>query len=263
MAEAEGISEAEARRTIAKQIMPFQRRKSCQPVEATHPAPEAEPEDEMVHADLPPEFIPAWNGSKMRMPSYLKQRGFEQRIVKAWGLGYCQSGRYSGRVVIPIKCPAGSSFTARDATGVQQPRYLNPKDTDHGSLLFGWPSIGKRPVFIVEGPLDALKMIQHGYSAVAVLGKVLHANQLMQLRALPRDKAIIVMLDPEEYVAPFKAATQLVCLFHSLYVCRLREGIDPGASSPEDVAEAIDSMQRFSGDKTELLKHKLKQIKVL
>lgn len=263
IASAEGVSESEVRRRLAKDVMPFRRRRGCLGVEGEAPSGDSKPEGKPSSMDLPPEYTPVWDGRSWKMPVYLLRRGFARETAKRWGLGFCQGGRYHGRVVIPIRCPSGESFTARDTTGAQQPRYLNPKGVDHGALLFGWGSVVGGPIFLVEGPLDSLKMIQHGYPTVALLGKALHAAQLMLLATLPRDTPIIVMLDPEEHEAPFKVAAQLTCRFERIFTCRLEEGIDPGASKPDDVRAAIDRMTRFAGDRTDVLRQKLKRISMI
>ena len=82
-----------------------------------------------------------------RMPKYLKKRGIKKDTARQFGLAFTQRGVYvevpgrkrslyvGERVFIPIVCPNGFSWTARDLTGVQLPKYLNAPGADHSKLL--------------------------------------------------------------------------------------------------------------------------------
>jgi DNA primase len=254
----EGVSRGEAARFIMRQAVQFRRRETQDTLRDRVMALRGvDSEDDIpgeVDFGLPREFRPVYKNGKFRMPIYLKKRGFKKATAKEWGIGYCAKGRYGGRVVIPISCPNGRSFTARDTTGKQDPRYLNPKGADHGRLLLGWEHHDIRgDVTLVEGPLDAIKMWQHGIPALAVMGKVLHSEQLFMLLRKPDDVAITVMFDPEEKAAPYKAAAQLAVGFEHVYIAHLPEGVDPGASTMEQAHEAQQSAARYTGGGVEHL----------
>lgn len=211
---------------------------------------------EYVDVPLPDEFVPVYDAKmdKWHMPKYLVERGITKATAKHWGLGLCNRGRYSGRVVMPIECPNGLSFTARDTTGKQQPKYLNPKGADHGKLVYGWKHTPMgADIILVEGPMDAVKMWQHGMPAMALLGKMLKQDQFELLCSRPDTAAVVVMLDPEEKTAPLKVAAQLNTHFRRVYIAALPEGVDPGASMPEQAKLAHDHAATYTGDRASRL----------
>src|SRR6185503_1657735 len=138
------------------------------------------------------------------------------KTARAWGMGFVRSvsiveGRTlrGMRLVIPIDCPNGTSWTARAMDGAE-PKYFNPAGADHSRLLIGW-NVARLTgdLVICEGPVDAVMLYQHDISALALGGKVLHDAQLAMLLALPAATAVTVMLDPEERTAPMEVARAL------------------------------------------------------
>jgi hypothetical protein len=209
---------------------------------------------ERVDEPLPKEFIPVWRNGKWAFPVYLKERRIKKNTAKEWNMGWARSGRYSHRVIIPIECPNGRSFTARDITGEEEQKYLNPYDVDHGKLLLGWYHTKvDGDLVLVEGPLDAVKMWQHGIPAVALLGKTLHKAQLEMLFAKPKDAGITIMLDPEEIDAPYKAADLLLCWFENVFIAKLPLGVDPGSSTFKQARIAMKKAVRYTGNRADRL----------
>lgn len=217
-----------------------------------HAIEEDEPEN--VAVELPEYYVqiydprrkPAW-----QLPRYLKKRGVKPATARAWGLGYCRRGKYGDRLVIPIDCPAGVSWTARAMSAdVFGPKYLNPPGADHRRLLIGWHvSRVTGDIVLCEGPLDAVRLYQHDLPALALGGKELHDEQLDMLRRLPAQAAVTVMLDPEEEVAPFKLAERLSLHFEHIYIARLPrktadgKKLDPGESTRKQAHRAVDDAE--------------------
>ncbi len=210
-----------------------------------------EPAAEIVSQALPPEYIPCYDPKRKRpwmVPKYLKQRGYKKETIKRFGFGFCQAGRYGGRVIIPIKCPNGNSFTARDLRGDQEPKYLNPKEVDHSRLLYGWEQAKPgADTCIVEGGFDVAMMHQHGFQAYGIGGKHLSEEQLKLLRTLPRSTRFTVMLDPEEVEKAFETATMLLTVFKHVRIAELPPGTDPGSSSKKVKQRAYRDAESFSG----------------
>src|SRR6185295_2428334 len=121
-------------------------------------------EEEKVDVPLPDGFRPCWSKrSGYAVPKWLtKSRGVKRTTARAWGMGYVRIGKLAQRLVIPIRCPNGNSWTARDMTGDASQKYMNPYDADHSKLLIGWhctPLTGD--LVLCEGPFDAIKLWQH------------------------------------------------------------------------------------------------------
>lgn len=195
-----------------------------------------------------PKRRPRW-----KFPKYLHKRGIRHSTAREWGLGYCPSGKYADRLIIPIDCPAGRSWTARAMSeDVWGPKILNPPGADHACLLIGWHVARMTgDITLVEGPFDALMAYQNHVPAVGLGGKVLHDPQLAMLMTLPRSSAVTIMLDPEEDTAPYDVADRLSLHFDYIYVAKLPrklpsgEKCDPGNAPLEWIHDAVEHAERW------------------
>lgn len=193
IAELEKVSLGEARRILASQSLPYIPHLQGELREALANATQR-PAPLKVDVDLPPEYVPCWDGSRLRVPVYLRERGVGDDEIKRFRLGYCERGRYAGRVVFPVVSLYGRSFTTR-LTLPGEPRYLAGDQA--GRLIFGWDvavQIGP-PFVLCEGPMDALGVYRAGYAPMALMGKSLRRSQLNQLKTL--DGPFILVLDED------------------------------------------------------------------
>ena len=153
--------------------------------------------DEQI-INLPDEFISLCNKrlprSSRRPLLYLKARGITKSEILKWKIGYCDSGRYSGRIIIPSFNSGGdvNYFVARSFVGHKQ-KYLNPpaeKDVIFNQLSVDWDS----PVILVEGVFDA---IVAGENAIPILGSTLReTTKLFQAIAI-NDTPVYLALDAD------------------------------------------------------------------
>jgi DNA primase len=264
VAQCEGISFGKAKTFILRNMVQFRRKETTtsllEKIRDLRPHENKLNSDERIIIEMPEEFIPVYNDrtGKWACPSYLKARGVKPKTAKRWELGYCSKGKYFSRIIIPIDCPRGESFTARDATGRLNQKILNPPNAFHNQLLIGWKHVPTTSdMVLVEGPFDAIKMSQHGIPAIAIGGKVLHSAQLAQLFTRPLDSAITIMLDPEETVAPYGIANQLMCRNENVSIARLPSGTDPGDATKEQALEAYANAKMYTGQRTPVLSAKL------
>lgn len=255
----EGLSYSDAAKFILKQSVQFRRKETPESL-STRIAKlrgdaEAESGDETVNFNLPKEFIPVFKKpNEWKFPAYLKKRGFTRETARAWNMGWARRGRYASRIIIPVDCPNGRSFTARAISDKDYPKYLNPPGADHGRLLVGWHHANIREdIVLVEGPFDIAKVWQHGLRGYAVQGKVLHSEQLRLLFRKPAVSSITIMFDPEETEAPYQVARQLLAHFSNISIARLPDGIDPGKSNSSEAWDAYNNSTKFSGERNGLL----------
>lgn len=195
----------------------------------------------------PSGFRPVWDGTTWRVPRYLTERGITRETARWLGLGYCDHGHYAGRVVIPVVCPYGRSFTARHVDKDVKLRYDSGPGA--GRLLFGWDqaqSLIKSGDFtylvVCEGPFDAMKLLQFGVPAVAILGKRLRESQIKMLRNAGV-RMFVLMLDDD---ALDDAIEQSPMLGAHVMVAKLipepgKEKADPGDSTKDVIYAAIES----------------------
>lgn len=249
ISEVEGISISEAKRFIMRHRVEFRRKHSPKTLLKKITEPKIHYPGR-IEQRLPEEYIPVYKDGKWSFPVYLRERGIKRSTARQWNLGWARKGRYGGRIILPINCPMGNSFTSRDVTNHQEPKYLNPKGIDNSHLLFGWDNhLVKGDVVLVEGPMDAIKMWQHGFSSLALMGKVLHPEQLLMLMAKGSDVSVVVMLDPEELEAPYKVASQLIIYFDDVSIAKLPNKIDPGASTKKQAAKALEEALPYRGER--------------
>jgi hypothetical protein len=277
VAEVEGCTYAEALQHMYKDAVTFRRKDTAagllERIKALRDRGEVVDEsvwDSMVDAgincELPRKLtIPVWDGKTWRVPDYLTGRGFYRETLRDWGVGYCVRGFWKaphaerpqwwgGRIIIPIECPNGRSFTGRDYTDEQDPKYLNPTGADHAQLLIGWKHVKLGADFaLVEGPLDAMKLHQWGIPALAFGGKALSSAQLNMLFKHPESASVTVMMDPDATANAHEVAAQLKLRFNHVFVANIppkdKHGnkLDPGASTRKQAWRWYEDAPEFTG----------------
>lgn len=124
---------------------------------------------------LPSEFQPIINGNKNNPEfrnalHYLKMRGITREDIVRYNIGYCETGEYSGMVIIPSYDAAGklNFFTGRTYYKDVSFKHKNPKvskDIIGFELLINWSD----PITIVEGAFDAIAVKRN---AIPLFGKI-------------------------------------------------------------------------------------------
>ena len=123
--------------------------------------------------ELPKEFQLLYNASTTSVVAnlvkkYLYERGFTDNDFIKYGIGYCTSGEYGGRVIIPSYSESNSLnfFIARSYDG-NYFKYKNPevsKDVIFFENLINWNT----PIILCEGVFDAIAIRRN---AIPLLGK--------------------------------------------------------------------------------------------
>jgi DNA primase len=210
---------------------------------------------------LPAEFHPLRNtpesetGGRIRAATfrqYLSERGLSPATVEQYGIGYCRTGKYAWRVVIPIMFFGTLiSFVAR-AISDRQPKVLTPPGSRTGTVLFNLDRLwGREDVVLVEGIFDALAMPDR---AVAVLGSRLSAAQMRLLtEAGVRRITFCFDPDPSGQKAVANIAEQLVARFDDIRIAHLPAGTDPAKVGPAILQEALLNARPYtSGERIRL-----------
>lgn len=128
---------------------------------------------------------------------YLEKRGIHKDILYQYGIGYCVYNTFQGDV-FGITIPTGEKSSVI--------RWINPTDPEKRyqkvgpSEFFNYKAFseGEEPVFITEGEIDALSILEQGYKAVS-LGSVSNADSF--LRHLKDDgirTTLILALDSDD-----------------------------------------------------------------
>tara|TARA_B100000131_G_scaffold309571_1_gene340239 strand:- start:9 stop:950 length:942 start_codon:yes stop_codon:yes gene_type:complete len=125
---------------------------------------------------------------------YLTKRDVFKEDILRWKIGYCDSGEYANRIVIPSFNLDGrvNYFVARSWNSSFQ-RYKNPpvsRDICFNELYIDWDS----DLVITEGIFDAIRA---GPNAIPLLGSTLRESSKLFQKIIKHDTPVYVALDSD------------------------------------------------------------------
>lgn len=117
---------------------------------------------------------------------YGQGRGLTKETLAYFGAGLCRKGMFAGRFVVPLHNESGQlvGYAGRSIDGAE-PKYLFPsaeKGFHKKYLLFNLHRVLKnlavqKPVVLVEGFFDCMKVHQAGFPCLGILGATLSREQ--------------------------------------------------------------------------------------
>lgn len=142
---------------------------------------------------------------KARALEYLYTRGFTDRDILTWKIGFCDYGEYQDRVIIPSFDNDGNVnfFVARSYTGDWM-KYKNPrvsKDIIFNDLNIDWDD----DVILTEGVFDAMKC----RNAVPLLGSTLRESSRLFQKICDLKPDVYLALDEDAKEKEFGIAKKL------------------------------------------------------
>jgi len=161
--------------------------------------------------ELPEEYIFLGNKhlpmSSLAPRHYLASRGVTMDEILFWKIGYCPSGEYKNRIVVPSFNKNGDPnfFVSRVYKGTWA-KYKNPnvsKDIIFNELYLDF----KQHIVLVEGVFDA---IIAGENAVPILGSTLRENSKLFQSIVDNDTAVYFALDPDADAKAYKIMQKLL-----------------------------------------------------
>ena len=180
-----------------------------------------EDEKEYIQVKLPIEMIlfsqmKIENSDHFEAYNYLvNERKISRDIIIKYRLGFCITGKYANRIIIPSYDKNGevnyfvSRYYGNDQKIRKKMPYLNPQ-ADKDIIIFNeglinWDSV----VYLVEGVFD---MLSFPINIVPMLGKTLSTTMFMKLKELKPD--VVILLDPDAYIN----SVELFYTLHTIYV---------------------------------------------
>lgn len=142
----------------------------------------------------------------------INDRKISRDIILKYRLGFCTTGKYANRIIIPSYGVNGdvNYFVARtyDPT-IKNKKYDNPK-SDKDKIIFNegyinWDST----IYLVEG---AFEMLSFPVNTIPMLGKTISSTLFMKLKELLPE--VVIILDPDAY----KNSIELFYILQSIYV---------------------------------------------
>jgi DNA primase len=156
---------------------------------------------------LPEEYISLANKNSsmasLRARKYLLSRGVTKRDFVRWKIGYCDTGEFGGRIIVPSFGRTGYAnyFIARTYTDDWK-KYMNPpakRDIIFNELYLDFD----KDLVVVEGVFDA---IVAGPNSVPILGSTLREQSKLFQEIIKNDSTVYIALDPDAE----KKATYLI-----------------------------------------------------
>ena len=178
-----------------------------------------EEDDTPITMDLPEEFIlfsEMENTNKDHLEAYnymILDRKISKEILLKYQIGFCITGIYAKRIIIPSYNEFGdiNYFVARtyDKKVLNKYKYKNP-NIDKGRIIFAdgfinWDS----SIYLVEGVFE---MLSFPVNCIPMLGKTIYNKLFLKLKE--RLPTVIIILDPDAY----KNAIELFYKLKSIYI---------------------------------------------
>lgn len=137
---------------------------------------------------------------------YLKQRGITDEMIEKYGIGFCDRGKFTGRVIIPSYDGEGelTYFIARSWNPHTKSKYMNP-EAEKDIIIFNESLIDwNQDIYLCEGIFDALFLP----NSIPMLGK--HMSELLLNTLYEKAKGnIIIALDGDAFKDGLKLYEEL------------------------------------------------------
>lgn len=205
--------------------------------------------------ELPKEFQALYTASTTsiianKVRKYLYKRGFTDKDFLKYNIGYCTSGEYAGRVIIPSY--GGNNqlnyFVGRTFEDAYH-KYRNPeasKDIIGFENLINW----NVPIILVEGVFDAIAVKRN---AVPVLGKSL-SNSLIKKIVSSEVEDIYIALDKDAFKKALQYTEQFLNMGKKVYLVDMQDK-DPSEMGFENFTRHVQQAEEM--DLGKLLRYKL------
>jgi DNA primase len=205
--------------------------------------------------EIPKEFQPLYLASSESyvanmVKKYLYERGLTDNDFIKYSIGYCTTGDYGGRVVIPSY--SGSNqlnfFVARTYDGSYF-KYKNPeasKDIIFFENLINW----EQPIILCEGVFDAMAIKRN---AIPILGKSI-STSLYKKIITSKVKDIYIALDTDAKVRALEIGEKFLNQGKRVFLIDLPDK-DPSEMGFRAFTEHIQTAKEL--DLSSLMMHKL------
>lgn len=178
---------------------------------------------------LPKEFISLLEEEKSsldksRAVKYLKSRGITEDDIKKYNIGYCQSGKYQDRIIVPSYDNRGilNYFIARAIDKNSNKKYDAPSCKKSEIIgmenLINW----KVPIILCEGAFDAIAIKRN---AIPLFGKTI-SQTLMKKLVDAEVKTVYLALDKDALKEALDYSEKLINYGKDVYLLDLK-GKDP------------------------------------
>lgn len=205
--------------------------------------------------ELPKEYQPLYSASTTSVianlvKKYLYERGLTDNDFVKYGIGYCTSGEYGGRVIIPSYSASNqlNYFVARSYDGSYF-KYKNPeasKDIIFFENLVNW----SQPIVLCEGAFDAIAIKRN---AIPILGKNISNALYKKILTSPLTD-IYIALDADAQDRALEIAEKFLNQGKKVFLLDMKDK-DPSDMGFKTFTTQIQSAEEL--DLSSLMLHKL------
>jgi len=187
--------------------------------------------------DLPAEYICLANKNVSKKATvalnYLKERRITKEDVLKWKIGFCDTGEYKNRIIIPSFNANGycNYFIARSYTKDWM-KYKNPpasKDIVFNELMINW----EEPAILVEGIFDAI----NAENSIPLLGSTLSVHSKLFKTILTHSKQIYIALDKDAEKKALNIINSLILYDIKVYKIDISNYEDVGEMTKEQFSK--------------------------
>ena len=210
--------------------------------------PKLTEEQTLQKVTLPKEYKPLINLSRTDIISkhalmYLKKRGITKSDILKYNIGYCEEGKYSGRIIIPSYDKDGNLnyFIARAIDPNSTKKYDAPKCNKNELIGLEYFINWNVPIILCEGIFDAIAIKRN---AIPLLGKTIPKALMIKLID-PSVKTVYVSLDRDALKDALKYAEQLLNLGKDVYLIDLQDK-DPSEMGFENFTKLVHDAEQLT-----------------
>ena len=196
--------------------------------------------------ELPKEYQPLYSASETSVvanlvKNYLYERGLTSNDFIKYNIGYCTTGEYGGRVIIPSYSESNqlNFFVARTYDG-NYFKYKNPeasKDIIFFENFINWNA----PIVLCEGVFDAISIKRN---AIPILGKSL-STSLYKKIITSSVKDLYIALDDDAKDRAIEIGEQFLNQGKRVFIVNLPDK-DPSEMGFEPFTEHIQSAEELN-----------------
>ena len=182
---------------------------------------------------------------------YLKKRMITSADIQKYNMGYCKTGRYRNKVVVPSYDSNGriNYFVARSFETDPKQKIDSPSCNKSEMIGFEYYVNWNVPVILCEGVFDAIAIKRN---AIPLFGKTIPKALMIKLLQ-PQVKTIYLALDEDAIMESIDHAQRLIDLGKEVYLIQLN-GKDPSEIGFEGMIQYLHNAQPMTASRLLMLK---------
>lgn len=213
-------------------------------------------EKDVKTINIPKEFISLSDPldkslDKRQALVYLKKRMITSADIQKYNMGYCKTGRYRNKVVVPSYDSNGriNYFVARSFETDPKQKIDSPSCNKSEMIGFEYYINWNVPVILCEGVFDAIAIKRN---AIPLFGKTIPKALMIKLLQ-PQVKTIYLALDEDAIMESIDHAQRLIDLGKEVYLIQLN-GKDPSEIGFEGMIQYLHNAQPMTASILLMLK---------